>query len=208
MKQYEKEEVNVYDREFKSMNNKINITQEEQKYVLEQINSRMDRKLPIRKHSPFQWSYIIVLTAASLLFILLSLPLLINVIQDRTGNNQLVKSMTAKQIVEKHYEAYNNKDFDTYYDLQSKRLKEMQKELAGMTREEFIQSYKQNWQSVKVLRIGEKSGGTEKGTIVSAKIHIPASINYPAFTEVQTFKLIKEDGEWKFDKVISYERTK
>ncbi|GIN87410.1 hypothetical protein J6TS2_37960 [Heyndrickxia sporothermodurans] len=207
MKQYE-EIGDKYDKDFKSMNNKINITQEEQKNVLEKIINKIEKELPIRRHFYFQKKYLIALTAASLIFIIFSFSLLNNVFHDRKESNHLVKSMTAKQIVEKHYETYNNKDFDTYYDFQSKRLKEIEKEKAGMTREEFINSYKQNWRPVKVLSIEEKSGGTEKSTTVSAKIYFPATINSYEFKQIQKFKLIKEEGEWKFDEVISYEILK
>ncbi|WP_158735813.1 DUF4871 domain-containing protein [Alteribacillus sp. YIM 98480] len=84
MKQFE--EMNEYDREFKSMNNKINLAQKEQEDILYQINNKIGRKSPTRRQVSPIWKYYLTLTVTSLIIIILSLPLLTNIIQDRTGN--------------------------------------------------------------------------------------------------------------------------
>lgn len=201
------EEVNVYDKEFKSMGNMINLTQEEQKYVLEQVNKRINRKSPINKLFSFRWSYVIAVTAASLFFLLLALPQISNVVHNSLGSNQIEKNKTPIQTVQKYYESLNQKNFEAHYNLQSKRLEETQSQQTGMTKEDFKNAWKQGLVPAKVLSITVKKGGTEKGTIVSAKVQYPLTINSPAYTQVETFKLIKEDGEWKIDEVLSYERT-
>lgn len=200
MKSYN-EEVNVYDKEFRSMDNMINLTQEEQKYVLEQINNRINRKIPINKLFSFRWSYVIAVTAASLFFLLLALPQIGNL-----GSNQIEKNKTPTQTVQTYYESIKQKDFETHYNLQSKRLEETQRQQTGMTKADFKNAWKHGLVPAKVLSITVKNGGTEKGTIVSAIVQYPLTINSPAYTQVETFKLIKEDGVWKIDEVLSYER--
>lgn len=83
MKQFE--EIHEYDNDFKSINNKINITEEEQKDVLYKINYKMDRKSLTRKHATIKWKYYLALSTASLLLIILVMPLLSNIFQDTTG---------------------------------------------------------------------------------------------------------------------------
>ncbi|MFT4415803.1 hypothetical protein ACLM5H_18245 [Fredinandcohnia humi] len=83
MKQYK--ETNEFDKEFESMNTKISMTISEQKYVLNQINMKIDSKLLIPRQKPFQWKYYIVLTAVFFIMIILSLPLFSNTFQNLAG---------------------------------------------------------------------------------------------------------------------------
>ncbi|WP_409271830.1 nuclear transport factor 2 family protein [Neobacillus sp. SCS-31] len=201
MKQYSGE-VNEFDREFKSMNKKISLTKVEQNHVFEQVNARMGDGLRKQKNPLIPWKFMIAASGAALLFIILVMPGLLSGVLINSG-----KAMTAIQAVEKHYEAYNNRDYDAYYDLQSKRLMETQEKQTGMTREEFIKSWKgANFPTVEVKKIQELNTETEEGTIVSATVYVPISTRGAAYTEVTTFKVIKEDGEWKIDEVVSVNR--
>ncbi|MET3696616.1 hypothetical protein SAMN05877753_103139 [Bacillus oleivorans] len=201
-------EMNEYDQDFKSMKNQINMTEEEQHYILHQINTKIEGRLLNTKKSPDKWKYYIALAATFLVLIIVSVPFLSNVLEEGTGLFE--HNTTAEEMVEKHYEAYNNKDFDTYYDMMSKRLMEQFEESYiydyPSVRYRLIKSWERNWRPVEVIKIEEQSGGTEKGTIVAATVHYPKWGTSPESTIIMTYKLIKENGEWKFDEVISDEK--
>ncbi|HWO77825.1 MAG TPA: nuclear transport factor 2 family protein [Bacillus sp. (in: firmicutes)] len=201
-------EINVYDQDFKSMKNQINMTEEEQYDILHQINTKIDGRLLNTKKSPDKWKSYIALASAFLVLIILSVPFLGNVLEEGTGLFE--DHMTAEEMVEKHYEAYNNKDFDAYYDMMSKRLKEHFEANYvynyPSVRERLIKSWERTWRPVEVIKIEEQSGGTEKGTIVAATVHYPAWGTEPESTRIMTYKLVKENGEWKFDELISDEK--
>ncbi|WP_235864094.1 hypothetical protein [Sutcliffiella halmapala] len=69
-------EKSVYDHDFKSMKNKIKMTETEHETILFQINSKMDRKQASPKRPFTQWKYYLALTAASFILIMLALPLI------------------------------------------------------------------------------------------------------------------------------------
>jgi len=129
------------------------------------------------------------------------------------------ENISAKEQVEMYYDVYNEKDFESYYNMLSEREKEKIEEIKIYSdsseisqidsekrdKEEILKIFEQAWRSLKVIEIEEQSGGTEKGTIVSATIHYPASGTNPEATAIETFKLIKENGEWKFDDFLSKE---
>lgn len=91
MKQFD--ERNEYNSHFKSMDNKINIAENEQKEILEQINNRIDSESSTRRKSSKIWKYYFAFSAASLIIIILSLPLLSNMIQERTGFSNMGESI-------------------------------------------------------------------------------------------------------------------
>lgn len=202
MKQFDGD-LDKYDKDFQSMKNQINITEEEVNKSLFHINTKIESKLLNRKKSPQKWKYYIALASSFLILTILSIPLLSNV----ADISLFEDTMTAKEMVEKHYEAYNNKDFETYYDMMSKRL--MEKFEADYVynypsvRYRLIKSWERSWRPVEVIKIEEQSGGTEKGTNVSATVHYPGWGTSPESTVIMTYKLIKENGEWKFDGILS-----
>ena len=80
------EELKEHDRDFKSIGDKVNLTEVEQKDILQQINTKIDEKLPARKQKPSAWRYYTALVAASFIIIILTLPLFNGIIPERTGD--------------------------------------------------------------------------------------------------------------------------
>jgi hypothetical protein len=69
------EEMDQFDNNFKSLNNKLNMTEEEKKDVLYQINNKINSKRKVQKR-PTQWRYYFTLASAALILIILAMPLL------------------------------------------------------------------------------------------------------------------------------------
>lgn len=115
-------------------------------------------------------------------------------------------SMTAKEAIEKNYEHYNNKDFAAYFDMQSERLQEEMIQTTKMSKEDLIFAWKKSWIPAEVNKIETESGGTDKGTIVTATVHYPSTLLSPETTSKTTYELIKENGEWKVDEVVKTEQ--
>ncbi|WP_102274922.1 nuclear transport factor 2 family protein [Cytobacillus massiliigabonensis] len=201
-----------YDQGLKSLGNRINITQEEQNQMIDKINTKIENDWQTKRRTPINWSYYFVLIATLLVISILTLPVLNNV----PGESM---EITAKERVEKFFEAYTTKDFDAYYDMLSTLEKEKLEKVEIYSdssennkvtslkrdREEIITVFEKAWKPVEVIKIEEKSGGTEQGTIVSATLHYPARGSDPEHTIIETYKLIKENGEWKIAKFISKE---
>lgn len=115
-------------------------------------------------------------------------------------------SMTAKETIEKNYEYYNNKNFAAYFDMQSERLQDEMTQTTKMSREDFILEWKKSWIPAEVMKVEEESGGTDEGTIVTSTAHYPSTLHSPETTTKTTYKLIKENGEWKVDEVVNTEQ--
>lgn len=114
-------------------------------------------------------------------------------------------SMTAKEAIEKNIEHYNNKNFAAYFDMQSERLQEEMINTTNMSREDFILGWKKSWIPVEVIKVERENGGKDEGTIVTATVHFPSTLLSPETTTKTTYELLKENGEWKVDKVVKTE---
>ncbi|MBM7571930.1 DUF4871 domain-containing protein [Aquibacillus albus] len=98
------EEMDSYDDSFKSMKNKVYLSETEKREVFHKINMKIERKPSIRKQLSIKWKYRLALSSASFILMILIMPFLINIIQDSTGN--LSKDESIRQIV-------NELDYDT-----------------------------------------------------------------------------------------------
>jgi hypothetical protein len=72
------EEMDQFDKAFKTMNHKLNMTEGEQKDVLYQINNKINSKKQRPKQAFTHWKYYFTLASAALILILLAMPLLNN----------------------------------------------------------------------------------------------------------------------------------
>ncbi|SES12301.1 hypothetical protein [Salipaludibacillus aurantiacus] len=88
---------------FKSMNKKLDISKQEQNDIHSQMNKKISR---ISKRTPKRpkWKYYLSLTAASIIIVVLSLPLFSNIIHERTGNEgiyQILNEVGYQEVVHK-----------------------------------------------------------------------------------------------------------
>lgn len=81
------EEMNQFDNSFKSMNNQMNMTEDEQKDVLHQINNKMNNKRQMPKHSFTHWKYYFTLVSAALILLILAMPLISTIQNKSEGSN-------------------------------------------------------------------------------------------------------------------------
>jgi hypothetical protein len=77
-----------FDKELKSLNNKIRITENEQSQILQAINQEIDRENPSKKSVFSKWKYSIAVALAVFIFILLALPQFTT--SDLAGKEQLI----------------------------------------------------------------------------------------------------------------------
>ncbi|GAA0343848.1 hypothetical protein GCM10008967_37870 [Bacillus carboniphilus] len=209
MKQFDSDQ---YDEGLKSLDNGVNLSEEEQNKMIDQINTKIGDVSPKMRQSPKKWRYYLAFASAFLVITILSLPQLSHMLGESTET-------TVEEMVERHYEAYNNKDFETFFDMLSTREQEKmlvsktysdssKKELIETIRrdkEEIIKMWEKSWRPVEVIKVEEQSGATEESTTVAATLHYPARGTSPEATILMTFKVVKENGEWKFDEVLSSE---
>jgi hypothetical protein len=113
------------------------------------------------------------------------------------------ENITATEQVEMYYEVYNEKDFETFYDMLSE--KEQEELEANNEREDILKNFEKAWRAVEVVKIEEQDEGTEQGTIVAATVYHPPHGSDSEITFIETFKLIKVNDDWKFDDYISRE---
>jgi hypothetical protein len=200
MKPFETD-ANKYDKDFTSINSKLSLSAEEQKDILFQIQSKLDNKKTWRK-SVFSLRPYMALAAAFLVIMVLAFP----TIQARTGLSLFDKSMTPEDVVEAYYAAYNDKDYKTYHSFGSNRMEEefeKMKTEQELTDEALQKSWLRTWVPAEVIQIKDH-GGTSKKTTVVAIVHYPSTLLSPEATNMITYELVKEDGDWKIDEIIDY----
>jgi hypothetical protein len=199
MKPYDTE-VSEFDKDFTSIKNKINLSGVEQQEILFQINTKLNKKKNW-KRILISWKPLMALAAALFVITVLSFPS----IQERTGISLFNKPMTAEEVVEAYYQAYNNKDYETYHSFGSNRVEKEFEEIKmkqELSDEDLHRSWLKSWVPAEVIQIKDH-GGTSKKTTVVAIIHYPSTLLSPEATKIVTYELIKEDREWKIDKVIN-----
>ena len=99
---------NKFDKEFKSMDKKVNFPENEQEEVLQYINNQVNKTSPKRVRKPM-WNYYLALTAAAIIITILSIPIIDNFIHERTGDagiNQIMNEVGYKNIL--HQEEVDN----------------------------------------------------------------------------------------------------
>lgn len=116
-------------------------------------------------------------------------------------------SLSAKEAMEQNFEYYNNKNFKAYYEMQSTKLMEETIKHSKMSREDFIHEWKKSWVPAVVIKLEEERSGTENETIISATVRHPSTLLSPEKTTKTKYKLVKEEGDWKIDEVISTEEV-
>lgn len=193
MKQFDSD---MYDEGLKSLGNGVNLSQEEHNKLVYQINTKMGDDSPKMRQSPNKWRYYLALVSVFLVVTILSLPQLSNMMGESNEN-------TVKDTVERYYEVYNNKDFETFYSMLSEN--EQEELEANNERERILKGFEKAWRASEIVRIEEQDGGTENGTIVAVTVYLPPHGSDPEITFIETFKLIKVNDEWKFDDYISRE---
>jgi hypothetical protein len=194
-------DVNEFDQNFKDMKGKINLTENEQKDIVNQINLRMEK--PSKKNGFSTWKPYMALATAFLLVIVFAAPILSD------GLSLFSKNSSAVETVEKFYEAYNNKDYETHKSFWSNRSKKEYEEKvksidSPASPEEMMRTWKRQWVPVEVMQIKDY-GGTNKRTTVMALLHYNSTLLSREATIKVTYELIKEEGEWKIDKTVSHE---
>lgn len=200
------EEVNEFDHDFKSLKKKASLTAEERSSILGQIQEKLDDTPPFRKNYFLAWKSITAY-AGLVLIVMLLIPGLFNGLLSYEGSRS-GKALTAEQAVEQYYQFLNSKEFEAFYDLQSKNLKKTMAEQTGMTKEEFLKGWKStNDPPVKINKIEKVKVEGRSGTFVAGTVDIPLTTRGPAYSQVTTFKVVKENDEWKIDEVLSSERV-